>query len=118
MMWSNAAVLRSASQPIGYHKAYVKIHRLLRDSIGTQQTFCDSQRQIECFSAVCVMLLRRTVVCLLVQGMHSLMRELQVGLCVAAMVSCGMMAGYRSGQVGCLLYWLLVKHCANILLYR
>ena len=49
------------------------------------------------------MLLRCAVVCLLVQGMHSLMRELQVGLCVAAMVSCGIMAGYRSGQVVCLL---------------
>ena len=37
------------------------------------------------------------------------MRDLQVGLCVAAMVSCGMMAGYRSGQFVCLLCWLLLK---------
>jgi len=53
-------------------KAYVKIHRSLRDSIGTQQTFCDSQRQIECFAAVSVMLPRHAVVCLLVQVMQSL----------------------------------------------
>ena len=26
-------------------KTYVKIHRFLRDSIGTQQTLCDSQRR-------------------------------------------------------------------------
>ncbi len=50
--------------------------------------------------------------------MQSLVRDLQVGLCVAAMVSCGLMAGYRSGQVVCLLCWLLLKHCANMLLYR
>ncbi len=48
----------------------------------------------------------------------SLVCDLQVGLCVAAMVSCGLAAGFRSGQVVCLLCWLLVKHCANILLYR
>jgi len=53
-------------------KAYVKIQRSLRDSIGTQQTFCDSQRQIECFAAVSVMLPRHAVVCLLVQVMQSL----------------------------------------------
>ena len=53
-------------------KTYVKIHRSLRDSIGTQQSFCDSQRQIECFSAVCVMLPRHAVVCLLVRVMQSL----------------------------------------------
>jgi len=45
-------------------------------------------------------------------------RDLQVGLCVAAMVSCGMMAGFRSGQVVCLLYWLLLQHCTSMLLYR
>ena len=50
--------------------------------------------------------------------MHSLVRDLQVGLCVAAMVSCGTMAGYRSGQVVCLLCWLLLKHFDNMLLYR
>ncbi len=53
-------------------KAYVKIHRSLRDSIGTQQTFCDSQRQIECFAVVYAMLPRHAVVCLLVQVMQSL----------------------------------------------
>ncbi|DBA98226.1 TPA: hypothetical protein ACH3X1_001152 [Trebouxia sp. C0004] len=36
--------------------------------------------------------------------------EKQVGLCVAAMVSCGLMAGYRSGLVVCLLCWLMLRH--------
>ena len=39
---------------------------LLRASIGTQQTFRDSQGQIECFAAVSAMLPRHAVVCLLV----------------------------------------------------
>ena len=34
------------------------------------------------------------------------------------MVNCGLSASFRSGQVMCLLCWLLVKRCANILLYR
>ena len=46
---------------------------LLRDSIGTQQTFRDSQGQIECFAAVSVMLPRHAVVCLLVRVMQSLL---------------------------------------------
>ena len=46
---------------------------VLRDSIGTQQTFCDSQGQIECFAAVSVMLPRHAVVCLLVRVMQSLL---------------------------------------------
>ena len=54
----------------------------------------------------------------MVRVMQSLVHNLQVGLCVAAMVSCGLMAGYRSGQVVLLLSWLLFKRCANMLLYR
>ena len=50
-------------------KAYVKIHRSLRDNIGTQQPLRDSQGQIESFAAVSVMLPRHAVVCLLVQVM-------------------------------------------------
>ena len=48
--------------------------------------------------------------------MQSAVRGLQVGLCVAAMVSCGLLAGYRSGLVVCLLCALLLKQCANMLL--
>ena len=76
----------------------------LRDLYILTQAFCDS-KDIDRLNGLQLRSQQfgHRTIRPLVQVMQSVVRGLQVGLCVAAMVSCGLLAGYRPGLVVCLL---------------